>query len=102
MPDRIVQFREKVEAQPENPLFRFSLAQAYMDAGQPSEAIPHLERCLAGRPDWMMAAILLGDAYRTSGDNAKARSTWEAALQLAVVQQHETPEAEIRDRLADL
>lgn len=102
MPDRIEQFRRKVEDRPDNPLFRFSLAQALMDAGRPSEAAPHLELCLETRPNWMMAAILLGDAYRDSGDTARARHTLEKALQLAVDQEHETPESEIRARLESL
>jgi Flp pilus assembly protein TadD len=50
----------------------------------------------------MMPRILLGKAYLQAGRTEEARQTLEAALGLAVAQNHEAPEAELRALLADL
>src|SRR5690606_28393969 len=99
---RSARFQALVAQQPNNELFRFSLAQALLDEGQPAEAIPHLEFCAAAKRDWMMARILWGKALVAVGRQAEARPVLKDALQLAVEQHHETPEAELRALLADL
>ena len=91
-----------VAQQPENELFRFSLGQALVEEGRASDAIPHLRFCVARRADWMMARILLGRALLSTGDKTAARPILQEALDLAIAQNHETPEAELRALLADL
>ena len=44
----------------------------------------------------MMPRILLGKLLLASGRTAEAQVLLEDALQLAIDQQHETPEAELR------
>lgn len=95
-------FLAKVEAQPENMLFRFSLAQALTEEGRAVDAIPHLERCTASRDDWMLPRILLGKALLQDGQTATARPILETALQLAIEQDHREPAAELQTILADL
>ena len=95
-------FLAKVEAQPENMLFRFSLAQALTEEGHAVDAIPHLERCTASRDDWMLPRILLGKALLQDGQTATARPILETALQLAIEQDHREPAAELQKILADL
>lgn len=51
MPDRIARFTALVADQPENPLFRFSLAQSLDTAGQTVTAIAHYRICAAARAD---------------------------------------------------
>lgn len=96
------QFRGLVERQPENEMFRFSLAQALVAEGRSEEAIPHYERCVAKKADWMMARILLGKLLLQLGRRADAKPLLEDALRLAVEQQHEDPERELRALLAEL
>ncbi len=91
-----------VVAQPDNELFRFSLAQALLQENRPADAIEHLERCAAKKADWMMPRILLGKALLGLGRKAEAKPWFEAALQLAVAQAHEDPERELRAILAEL
>lgn len=91
-----------VAAQPGNELFRFSLAQSLLREERPAEAIPHLEFCAAKRTDWMMARILLGKTLLALGRAEEAKPWLEAALQLAISQQHEDPERELRAILAEL
>jgi len=99
---RSQRFQALVDGQPDNELFRFSLAQALLEEGTPAAAIPHLEHCARMKADWMMAHILLGKALLATGRREAARPVLAEALALAVSQNHETPEAELRALLADL
>jgi predicted Zn-dependent protease len=95
-------FQALVTQQPDNELFRFSLGQALVEEGRAAEAIAHLQFCAGRRADWMMARILLGKALLSTGQVAAARSVLQEALDLAVTQNHETPEVELRALLAEL
>lgn len=99
---RSAQFAALVAAQPDNELFRFSLAQALLGEGRAADAVEHLERCAARRADWMMPRILLGKALVGLGRKTEARPWLEAALRLAVAQDHEDPARELRALLAEL
>ena len=102
MPSRVEQFTAAVAQQPSNELFRFSLAQALVADGRNAEAVPHFEFCVAAKADWMMPRILLGKILIQLGQKTEARPVLEDALRLAVDQQHEDPERELRALLADL
>jgi predicted Zn-dependent protease len=105
MNDRVARFTALVTSQPENPLFRFSLAQALDDAGQPAAAAQHYQICADARADWMMPRVLLGKALlRTGkpGDRAAARPVLEEALALAIAQDHQDPAIELSGLLASL
>lgn len=94
-------FRPKVEAKPENMLFRFSLGQALYEEGQSQAAIPHLQMCADSRDDWMLPRILLGKALLQYGQAEAAKPILEKALELAIAQHHDDPAAELREILED-
>lgn len=96
MADRVGQFAALVAQQPENELFRFSLAQALIAAGRAGEAEPHLACCAARKTDWMLPRILLGKQLLATGRAAEARPLLEAALALAIAQDHDDPATELR------
>jgi len=96
------QFAALAAAQPDNGLFRFSLAQALLAEGRPADALAHLEFCAIGKPDWMMPRILLGQALVKLGRKAEAKPWLEAALRLAVAQDHDDPARELRALLKDI
>ena len=102
VPSKIEHFRALVISEPENELFRFSLAQAMMAEGRNADAEPHLEFCVARKKDWMMPRIVLGKMLLAKGQLIDARSLLESALRLAVAQHHETPESELRALLASM
>lgn len=102
MSARVEQFQRLVAQQPENELFRFSLAQALLAAGRSAEAEPHLLFCCGRKADWMLARILLGKILLQQQRGAEAKPVLEEALQLAIAQAHEDPEREIRALLANL
>jgi predicted Zn-dependent protease len=95
-------FAALVASQPDNELFRFSLAQALLREDRTADAILQLEFCAAKKSDWMMARILLGKALVSLGRRAEAKPWLEQALHLAVEQHHEDPERELRELLAEL
>ncbi len=103
--ERTARFAALVAAQPDNALFRFSLAQALDAEARLPEAIEHYRVCCAARADWMMPRILLGKALLRTGvseDRAAARPVLEDALALAIAQDHEDPAAELGALLATL
>lgn len=99
---RSEKFAALVARQPDNELFRFSLAQALLEENQPAEAVEHLSFCANKKADWMMPRVLLGKTVLALGRPAEARPWLEQALQLAIAQHHEEPEAELRAILAEL
>jgi predicted Zn-dependent protease len=102
MASRAEQFQVLVTGQPQNSLFRFSLAQALLNEARAAESVPHFEFCVASKSDWMMPRILLGKVLLQLGRPTEAKPLLGAALQLAIEQQHEEPERELRAILADI
>jgi len=99
---RSQQFAALVAKQPDNELFRFSLAQALLNENRPAEAIEHLSVCADKKADWMMPRILLGKTLLGLGRKTEAKVWLEAALALAVAQDHDDPAREMRELLAQL
>ena len=102
MASRTETFTALVAQQPENELFRFSLAQALVTDGRGAEAVAHFEYCVAKKVDWMMPRILLGKLFVQLIRRSDAKAQFADALRLAVEQNHEDPERELRALLAEL
>jgi predicted Zn-dependent protease len=102
VPSRVEHFETLVARQPENEMFRFSLAQALVTAGRGAEAVDHYRICVAKKSDWMMPRILLGKLLVHLGRRAEAKPLLEDALRLAIEQHHEEPEHEMRTLLAEI
>ena len=102
MSARVEQFRALVALQPENELFRFSLAQALSAAGRDAEAESHYRYCADQKADWMLPRILLGKHLLATGRRTEAKPWLEAALRLALEQDHGDPAAELKALLAQL
>lgn len=100
--NRTARFSALVAQQPGNELFRFSLAQALLDEGRTTEALPELRFCTERKSDWMLPRILLGRALLALGQRDEARAHLEDALRLALEQDHEDPARELRELLAGL
>ena len=102
MPSRLEHFQALVARQPDNELFRFSLAQALVADGRGAEAVPHYAYCAAKKSDWMMPRILLGKLLLELSRRAEAQPILEVALRLAIQQHHEDPERELRALLGEM
>jgi len=99
---RSAHFAAMVAKQPDNELFRFSLAQALLAEDRLAGALEHLEACARKKADWMMPRIMLGKTLLALGRRADAKPWLEDALRLAVDQDHQDPEAELRGLLSGL
>jgi len=95
-------FATLVGRQPDNELFRFSFAQALVAEHRYLDAVEHYKFCVQKKPEWMMPRILLGKLFLELGRYPEARLQLQEALHLAVDQQHEDPERELRALLSDL
>lgn len=95
-------YRTLLAANPENELFKFSLAQALMEEGNREEAIEWLDACIQEKPDWMMASILKSKCLITLDRKEDAQNELRRALDLAIEQHHEAPEMEVRKLLDSL
>ncbi len=99
---RSTHFAALVARQPANELFRFSLAQALLAESRPADALEHLVACASRKPDWMMPRILLGKTLLALGRKTEARPWLEAALSLAIAQDHDDPAKDLQAILAEL
>ena len=95
-------FADLVARHPENELFRFSFAQALVAEHRYLDAVEHYKFCVQKKADWMMPRILLGKLYLELGRYPEARIQLQQALRLAVDQEHDEPERELRALLNDL
>jgi predicted Zn-dependent protease len=98
---RVERFSALLAQQPDNLMFRFSLAQALEAAGDREAAVGHYEICVEGRSDWMLPRILLGKLHLAAGRPDQARPLLTAALRLAEEQDHDDPARELRALMAD-
>ena len=98
----VARFAALVVQQPENELFRFSLAQALLKENRGPEALPHLQLCAEKRTDWMIPRILLGKTLLQLGRKSEARPWLEVGLALAIEQNHEDPERDLRALLKEI
>jgi len=91
-----------VAQHPDNELFRFSFAQTLVTEHCYLDALEHYKFCVRKKADWMMPRILMGKLLLELGRNPEARLQLQEALRLAVDQQHEEPERELRALLASM
>ena len=98
MIDRIAQFKNMTEADPQNEMGHFSLGKAYIDAGQFSDAITPLKRTLELNPTYSKAYQLLGEAQAKAGDNTAAIATLTTGFDVADQRGDRMP----RDAMANL
>jgi tetratricopeptide (TPR) repeat protein len=73
----------------------YETGRALLDAGDLGGAVARLREALRVRPDFVPAALLLGDTHLKSGDSREALRTWERALET-------TAAVPVLDRLAQL
>jgi Fe-S cluster biosynthesis and repair protein YggX len=81
--DRIERFKALTEADPTNELGFFSLGRAYLDVGQPQNAVPALQRVIALNAAFSKAYALLGLAQHAAGDDKGAIETLTAGYRIA-------------------
>src|SRR6266545_3918156 len=65
--DRIAEFKEVAELMPDDPVVRFGLAGAYLDAGLADDAVAEYRQAVRLKPDYSAAYRGLGRALEKAG-----------------------------------
>ena len=81
--DRIAEFREVVELEPEDPVVRFGLAGAYLDAGQPENAVTEFREAIRLKPDYSAAYRGLGRSLERIGRLDEAKAVYVKGCEIA-------------------
>lgn len=81
--ERIEQFRQLTELDPEDELGFFGLATELQKAGRHAEAAAAFARVLELKPDYSVAYRGLGCAYRDTQQIDKARETFTKGIEVA-------------------
>ena len=81
--DRIEEFKEVVEIMPDDPVVRFGLAGAYLDAGQAEAAAVEYAEAIRLKPDYSAAHRGLGRALERAGRPAEAAAAYTIGLEVA-------------------
>src|SRR2546428_14108407 len=74
--DRIAEFKEVAELMPDDPVVRFGLAGAYLDAGLAEEAVAEHREAVRLKPDYTPAYRGLGPARERAGRPDEARAAY--------------------------
>lgn len=97
--DRFLALKEKM---PTSELPRWTLAQAYEEAGRPEDAEREYLDLVALKPDYCMAWLRLGAVRLGLGRPAEARHPLEESIRLARAQGHEAPRMEAAKLLGEI
>jgi predicted Zn-dependent protease len=81
--DRIAEFKEVAEMMPDDPVVRFGLAGAYLDAGQAEAAAVEYAEAIRLKPDYSAAHRGLGRALERAGRMAEAKAAYARGLEVA-------------------
>jgi predicted Zn-dependent protease len=98
---RSEKFRKLIESKGGNPLLLFSYGQALLEEGKTEAGMAPLQKCAESDDDWMIPRILLGKAQLRLGNMEEGHKWLKSALQLAIEQNHEDPESEIRELISE-
>ena len=81
--ERIAEFKEVAELMPDDPVVRFGLAGAYLDAGQSENAVAEYRETIRLKPDYSAAHRGLGRALERAGRAAEAITAYRQGLEVA-------------------
>ena len=81
--DRIAEFKEVAELMPDDPVVRFGLAGAYLDAGQAESAVREYQETIRLKPDYSAAHRGLGRALERAGRREEARAAYAKGVEVA-------------------
>src|SRR5216117_227763 len=81
--ERIAEFKEVAELMPDDPVVRFGLAGAYLDAGLAEDAVAEYREAIRLKPDYTAAYRGLGRALERAGRPDEARAAYGQGLEVA-------------------
>jgi Flp pilus assembly protein TadD len=81
--DRIAEFKEVADLMPDDPVVRFGLAGAYLEAGLADAAVSEYAEAIRLKPDYSAAHRGLGRALERAGRLAEARAAYAKGLEVS-------------------
>lgn len=81
--DRVAEFKEVADMMPDDPVVRFGLAAAYLDAGQVESAVQEYAETIRLKPDYSAAHRGLGRALERAGRREEALAAYRKGLEVA-------------------
>jgi len=81
--DRIAEFKEVAEIIPDDPVVRFGLAGAYLEAGQAESAVIEYGEAIRLKPDYSAAHRGLGRALEQAGRPDQAQGAYKKGIEVA-------------------
>lgn len=84
MTENVAQFKEVVDLFPDDPVARFGLASAYLEAGQAENAVREFRETLRLKPDYTAAYRGLGRALERAGRTAEAVAAYRTGIGVAL------------------
>ncbi|MEJ7713186.1 MAG: tetratricopeptide repeat protein [Pyrinomonadaceae bacterium] len=99
---RIETFRQMIEADPENTMVRFGLANEHLKAEQYREAAQELNEYLSRADDEGAAYGMLARAYLKIGRADDARCAYERGIEVALSHHHPSMAEDYRMTLAEM
>jgi predicted Zn-dependent protease len=80
---RIDVFTKMAEAQPDNEMVWYGLANEYTKLGRWAEAAAALRQVIRVKPDFTAAYQMLGAALASAGEREEARRVWQEGVAVA-------------------
>ncbi len=102
MNDREEQFKQLVAEYPDSPMGHFSLGKLYLEQQRWAEAAGCFASAVKCDANYAAALVALGDAWAGAGEGAKARASWELALQTPLGKRDMSLQEDLAQRIADL
>lgn len=84
MSEKVAQFKEVADLFPDDPVARFGLAQAYLEAGQAEHAVGEFKETLRLKPDYTAAHRGLGRALEKAGRTEEAVAAYRTGIAVAL------------------
>lgn len=84
MSEKIAQFEEVVALFPDDPVARFGLASAYLEAGRAEEAVREFGETLRLKPDYTAAHRGFGRALEKAHRLEEARAAYQRGIEVAL------------------
>lgn len=95
-------FRQMVTEFPDSQMGHFSLGKFLLEEKRFAESAAALEKAIAIDPNYAAAFVALGDAYAGAGDAAKAKATWERALETPHGKRDLSLQSDLEQRISEL
>ncbi len=99
MSDRTEVFKQMLEAEPENTMVLFGLANEYLKAENYADGIETLEKYLKFETDEGAAYGMLAKAYEATGESEKAKAALEKGIEVSLAHGHPSMAEDYRQTL---